>query len=158
MAGFTLLEVGVAGIIIGILASVAVPSIKRVAMTSQANTLANDLRVLSGALQSYAQQTGGYPVDANVGVVPTGLGDYTSAATWQKTTAIGGGFNWEASTQSPRAIPFRAAIAVNTSGTKRPSADRSLLLVIDRRIDDGDLATGNFLLGSANQPLYIIER
>ena len=158
LAGFTLVEVGVAGIIIGLMAAIALPAMKRMVLVSQANALANDLRVLSGALQSYAQQNGGYPADANVGVVPTGLRDYSSSANWQKVTAIGGCFNWEAATQSLPASPFRAAIAVNTSGSLRPSTDRTLLLTIDQRIDDGNLATGNFLLGNANQPLYIIER
>ena len=157
-AGFTLFEIGVSAIIIGLLAAVALPAVKRVTLVSKAHAVANDLRVLSGALQSYAQQNGRYPAEAKVGIVPTGLAGYTKTVSWQKTTAIGGCFNWEDATQSLRASPFRAALAINTSGTKRPSTDRTLLLSIDRRIDDGNLATGNFVLGKANQPLYIIER
>jgi hypothetical protein len=37
------------------------------------------------------------------------------------------------------------------------TADRVQLADIDRRCDDGNLATGTFLLGFANEPVYILE-
>ncbi|MBI4028263.1 MAG: prepilin-type N-terminal cleavage/methylation domain-containing protein [Verrucomicrobia bacterium] len=55
--GFTLVEIMIVVAIIGLLASVAVPSFIRARMKSQATTILNECRQMDGAKDQYALET-----------------------------------------------------------------------------------------------------
>jgi type IV pilus assembly protein PilA len=153
---FTLVEVMVVVAIIGLLAALALPAIKRVYLASRANVLAHDLGVFAQAFQSCAQQRGGYPRDTGTAVVPAGMQDALGKA-WTAPSPIGGYYNYEYRKKA-QGTRYTAAIGIRNKGNMKVSTDANLLLAVDRRIDDGNLKTGSFLLGPGNAPFYVIER
>ena len=63
-AGFTLVEIMIVVAIIALLAAIAVPGFLRARKRSQASKVLNDLRLISGAVDQYAIETGKKSSDA----------------------------------------------------------------------------------------------
>ena len=63
-AGFTLVEIMIVVAIIALLAAIAVPGFLRARKRSQASKIINDLRLISGAIDQYAIETGKKTDDA----------------------------------------------------------------------------------------------
>src|SRR5260370_18032120 len=57
-AGFTLVEIMIVVAIIALLAAIAVPGFLRARKRSQASKILNDLRLIDGAVDQYAIETG----------------------------------------------------------------------------------------------------
>ena len=153
---FTLVELGVVSVIIGLLAALAVPSLKRSVLAAKSDAVINDLRVFSAAYQHYMQEKGDWPEDSAPGEYPAGMEQFLRSSNWTKRSAIGGLYNWEPDT-TQGGVKVRAAIAISSSETEIVSSDRVQLEDIDRRFDDGNLSTGMFRLGFGLEPIYIIE-
>ena len=154
---FTLLEIGVATLLIGLLAAVAVPQIRRMIVTARSKAVANDLRTFTQAFQTYLREKGDWPPrPAMAGEIPPGMAGYLRQSNWEKITPIGGYYRWEKNQKhNDRIVP--AAIVISSKGRAKVTAARFQLEAIARLCDDGNLTTGNFLLGFANTPLYILE-
>jgi prepilin-type N-terminal cleavage/methylation domain-containing protein len=58
LAGFTLVEIMIVVAIIALLAAIAVPGFLRARKRSQASKILNDLRMIDGAVDQYAIETG----------------------------------------------------------------------------------------------------
>jgi len=155
--GFTLVEIGVVSLIIGVLASLAMPALKRTLIATRANTVANDLRIFAAAFQSYEQQHGSYPPEAGTGVLPPVMAGSLGDTSWTRITPVGGYYDWEYN-RIEAGVRYKAGIGIRTKGAILVTTDRELLLAIDRLVDNGDLATGNFILGAGNEPFLAIER
>jgi type II secretory pathway pseudopilin PulG len=143
--------------IISLLAALALPAARRAGQSGKASAVANDLRVFATAFTTYAQQNGGYPAESAVAVMPPVMAGALGNTSWLRTTPIGGNYNWDNARIHGSVTP-RAAISINSVGTNTVTLDTAQLLAIDKRIDDGNLATGNFFRGASNEPVYIIER
>ncbi len=143
--------------IISVIAALAVPAIKKVNLESRSTAVVNDLRVFSTAFQTYAQEKGDWPEGTGEpGVIPPGMEPYLRTTNWQNPTPIGGLYTW-----APNAVQsgerYRAAIVISTSGTTKVSSDLLQLTDLDRKIDDGNIETGNLRLGYRNYPVYVLE-
>src|SRR5213082_2606345 len=57
-AGFTLVEIMIVVAVIALLAAIAVPGFLRARKRSQASKILNDLRMIDGAVDQYAIETG----------------------------------------------------------------------------------------------------
>ena len=155
---FTTVELMIVVTIISFLAALALPTAHRAGLSARASAVANDLRVFAAAFTAQAQQAGTYPPEVAVAVMPPlmangGLGN----TSWLRKTPIGGNYNWDYM-RTHGSITPRAAISINSTTGNLVTTDRTLLLLIDRRIDDGNLNTGNFFLGANSEPVYIVER
>jgi prepilin-type N-terminal cleavage/methylation domain-containing protein len=146
--GFSLLEVMLVVVIIGLLAAIAIPAFKRVQLSAQTNRAANDFRVFSQAFETYATQNGTWPPNASAGVVPAGMSGSFKTSVWQATTSIGGRWNWDRNLGS-----VSAGISIQNF-----TASDAQLAAIDAKLDDGDLGTGVFQKVSANRVTYILEQ
>jgi prepilin-type N-terminal cleavage/methylation domain-containing protein len=62
-AGFTLVEIMIVVAIIALLAAIAVPGFLRARKRAQASKILNDLRMIDGAVDQYAIETGRSPGD-----------------------------------------------------------------------------------------------
>jgi prepilin-type N-terminal cleavage/methylation domain-containing protein len=152
---FTLVELCVVVFIIGMLAAVALPTMKRLSQKARVTAVANDLRTFTTALQTYNLQNGRWPADVYPRVMPPVMAGALPTAFTRKTP-IGGYYDWDQNT-APNGFRTTAAITLITQGTERVSSDRALLTAIDQFLDDGNLRTGNVRLGSTNALVYIIE-
>jgi len=154
---FTLLEIGVATLLVGLLAVVAVPQGKKLIVAARSEAVIDDLRGFTRAFQAYLREKGDWPPgQVTPGEMPTGMAGYLPSSNWAKITPIGGYYRWEKN-QKHNDRTVRAAIVISSKGRVKVTADRIQLEDIDRKCDDGNLATGSFLLGFANAPLYILE-
>src|SRR5688572_32822571 len=67
---FTLVEVMVVVVIIGVLAAAGLPGYRLITMRSKVTALENDLRQFTTAAQTYSLQNGKWPADAGPQVPP----------------------------------------------------------------------------------------
>lgn len=150
--GFTLVEIMIVVVIIGLLAALAIPAFQRVQRASQNARVINDWRVFSQAFEVYNTMNGAWPNNVGPGVVPTTPvsmnGDF-KVATWQAVTAIGGRWNWDNSLSSGG----NAGISISLY-----TCDDTQLAEIDAKVDDGDLTTGNFVQVSSTRVMMVMAR
>jgi general secretion pathway protein G len=150
-------ELAVVVLVIGILAAAAVPAMMKNTRNTRSSAVMNDLRVFAGAFQAYAQEHGDWPQGGqSPGVFPPGMDGYLSQTNWSRTTPIGG--NYQFATQSPQqGNRYAAVIIIASSRKNRVTSDANQLTDIDTKLDDGNLATGNFFLGYRNYPVFVLE-
>lgn len=146
--GFTLLEIMIAVVIIGFLAAMAVPALQRVGKNAKLARIVSDFRTYAQAFEQYASENGEWPANAGTGVVPVGMNRAIKADSWaEPQTAIGGRWNWDSYT-------FGVTAGIAITGF---TADDATLTIIDNRIDDGDLTTGQFRKLSPTRLMLILE-
>ena len=80
--GFTLVEIMIVVVIIGLLAAMAIPAFNRVRATSRGNAMDNDARQLGGAAEQYFMETGLATVavtyDSTTGIITGALAPYVN--------------------------------------------------------------------------------
>ena len=148
--GFTLVEIMVVVVIVGLLAALAVPSYMRVRRATQNNRVANDFRVFAQAFEIYNTQNGFWPNNIGAGKVPTGpvaMNNDFKTDTWTSDTTIGGQWNWD---KNKNGITASISITGYT-------CDDDQLTEIDAKIDDGNLATGNLQKAAPDRISLILE-
>lgn len=156
-AAFTLVEIMVVVVIIGMLAAAGLPTYRHITMRSKTTALENDLRQFSTALITYNLQNARWPADSDPQVAPPEL---TGALPQKFTqvTPIGGVYKWNFDVPAD-GVACKAALIVQTAAGLQPvSDDTDLFLMLDRQMDDGNLETGMMQVGSTNSLVYIIER
>ena len=163
-AGVGLVELMVVVTIISMIMFAAVPTYNRIQRKARVGSLVNDFRVFAAVFQTHAHETGSWPAETAVGVVPPGMNNNElKAESWTRQTPMGGQFDWEymqvhpGGTSGTPPNKWRAALAINSSGTSTVILDEELLKEIDRALDDGDLTTGSFRFGGDGGPLFILE-
>jgi prepilin-type N-terminal cleavage/methylation domain-containing protein len=146
-SGFTLVEIMIVVVIIGLLISMAIPAFEKIRMNSQNARLANDLRVLSGSMEIFALELGEYPEDSNSGAIPEGFEEYVNSETWNKGPSIGG--DWDVEKSS-----FGILSAV---GVHRFHVSDEQLLKFDERYDDGNFDSGLYRKLASDRFYYIVS-
>lgn len=161
-AGIGLVELMVVVTIISMLMTLAIPSYQRLQKKARAAAIANDFRVFTAVLQARAHENGSWPAETAAGVVPAVItSDDIQLASWIGPSPIGGRFDWENNQVHPGGTSpggrWRAALALTDTADSAMLVDATLYQEIDQLLDDGNLATGNFRLGTDNCLLFIIE-
>ena len=153
---FTLVEIMVVVVIIGLLAAMSMPTYRRITLRSKTTAVVNDLRTFSTALITYNLQNGRWPADTGPQVSPPEMTGALPVAFTLKTP-IGGVYEWDYDV-SANGFYTKAAITIVGVSANPMTEDVDLLEMIDKEMDDGNLATGNVRLGSANTLVSIIEQ
>jgi prepilin-type N-terminal cleavage/methylation domain-containing protein len=147
-SAFTLVEIMIVVIIIGLLAALAIPAFGRIRQSAQNSRFVSDLRTFVQAYETFALQNGGWPPNAGTAIVPAGMsGDFKNADWRTARNSVGGRWNWDRNLNG-----FSAAIS--TTGVTASDAQMTL---IDAKIDDGDLSTGLFQKVDTRFS-YVLER
>jgi type IV pilus assembly protein PilA len=130
-SGFTLVEIMIVVVIIGMLAALAVPAMQRVQDRSKASRYANDFRQFDAAFQRYALEVGTFPSNAALnGAIPAGMTGYLPVS-YSSAAPMGGLYSWS----GPSHYIF----------VRSGNEDDNMMQRVDAILDDGDLATGEFL-------------
>lgn len=135
--GFTLIELMVAVVIVGLLMAIAIPYVMQVRKKVVVRRFANDIRVVADAFNIYAFEQGEFPPDAPSSTMPNGMDGYLRGFPWTLETPIGGSWDWQND-------PDRLGVAVIEYTVAEGD-----LQAIDEYLDDGDLTTGS-LTGNAS--------
>jgi prepilin-type N-terminal cleavage/methylation domain-containing protein len=146
LGAFTLVEIMVVVVLVGVLAALALPLHYRLSTRSQTARFQNDLRVASQAIEVYTVENGDWPPDGGGGW-PEAVMDYLPApARWSLPTPVGGQWSWSRDAAG-------VAAALRVTGHK---GGETLALELDRLIDDGNLTAGLFR-GTSDELLYILQ-
>lgn len=132
--GFTLVEIMVVVVIIGLLASIALPAFQRVKRQAVSKRYINDARQIRDAAERYAMDNGNFPPNGIGALHPALQGYVPDSLMNSTTTAIGGVWDWD---YQQNGITASISVYLYTVSDAQ-------LLDIDRTIDDGDLTTGLF--------------
>lgn len=139
---FTLVELMIVVMIIGILMIMAVPAWQRFRIRAQDTKFINEIRLVSqNTFEMYALKQGDYPPDELPGVTPTNVVNLLPRRfRWEDGPAIGGVWDWNRGVdRSTPVFGYYAGIAVNG-----PARTTTEMTEIDKRMDDGSLFTGRF--------------
>ncbi|VGO14300.1 hypothetical protein PDESU_02859 [Pontiella desulfatans] len=140
------MEIMISTSIIGLLASLALPSLNEAGKRARSKRFSHEIRTVAHAFMNYSIEEGGYPPDSTPGIMPKGMSSYLESFGWNEKTVIGGQWDWD-----HRVFGIRAAISVYG-----PDWNEDLMEKIDKTLDDGNLASGDFRKRSGGY-MYIIE-
>ena len=157
---FTLVEIMVVVVIIGLLAAMSLPAYRRITMRSKTAALVSDLRSYSTAFITYNLQNGKWPASGSPQEIPPEMAGALPVR-FSVKSPIGGVYKWNYDSAGLGAADgkdAKAAIIIETSGGENQTDDIELLEMIDREMDDGNLGTGNIQLGDTQSLVYIIEK
>ncbi|MDQ8186465.1 type II secretion system protein [Pelagicoccus sp. SDUM812002] len=146
--GFTLIELLIAVVILGVLASIAVPLFSNYVRNARAASFASDIRILASAGSQYALESGWWVQDSASGVFPPELEGYVSKKKFELGSPLGGKWDYE----QDGVGDFTSAVGVHA-----PTHGDEIFAVVDKRIDDGDLTTGLFQKIDSDRFYYVIE-
>ena len=138
-AGFTLVEILIVVVILGVLAAIVIPQFADATSQSSKSVFVSNLRHYTEAAQLYLFDTGDYPPDSSSGQLPSGFADYIDEAQWSAGTPIGG--VWDIEYQDSGGVTSALGVHFNGEGQTR---DDVYMRSIDALVDDGDLNTGRF--------------
>lgn len=152
-AGFTLIEILVVVIILGVLAGIVVPRFLGVTNDAERAAFINDLRIFGDAAMVMRAQTGDWPEDSSSGNLPAGFDSYIDETKWVGGTPLGGVWDAENGGDFP-AMSAGLGVHFNSAGAR----DDAFMLEIDRAIDDGDLSTGMFQKIASDRYYRVLAR
>lgn len=133
---FTLVEVLIVVVILGILAAVVVPSFANAIEPTRQTTFITNMKDFAESIQVYKIRNNTYPADSAAGEFPDGLDEYINPRDWIGVTPIGGSWVTESTDAG-----YGVGVHFNGSGETRSA---EYMLEIDGIFDDGDLESGNF--------------
>ena len=137
-SGFSLVEIMVVVVLIGLLNAIAIPSFRRVQEETYANRLANDFRVIRDSLEFGLSELGEAPPDRSPGRFPAELEPYLpqEAMRLSITQARWDWENWIGKNRN-----FKVGMTLRM---RRGLENDALMTRVDEIFDNGDLNSGSF--------------
>lgn len=136
----------VVAVIIGLLASIAIPAFTASRNSSMASTAAGDIKNFADEFSLYNLREGVWPEDGYPSTIPSGM-EQLANGLWTSRTAIGGQWDWDFNAHG-----FTAGVSI----VGHTVTDETVLM-IDRLIDDGNLSTGSLIRMGDTHLSFIIE-
>jgi len=141
--GFTLVEIMIVVVIIGLLAAIAIPTFNRVKIKSQAARMANDFRQYEAAFSRFSMENGTLPATTAAGTIPSGM-DGILPTSYTQPSALSGSYEWVGA-------PDQNIVLSGSYATDE------VMQLVDKTLDDGDLATGDFTKPSTGTFAYHVH-
>lgn len=148
---FTLVELLIVVIILGVLAAIVVPNFADAGSTTEQTVFVADLRTFVTAAKYYLHKTGEHLPDSVSGQLPAGFAGYIDADKWTRVTPIGG--VWDTELDS---FGVKSALGVHFQAGQGTSRGDPYMLEVDEILDDGNLATGGFRKLAADRYYYVL--
>lgn len=136
--GFTLVEILIVIIVLGILAAIITPGFANAAEGARQTSFAQNNRAYAAAVDRFRIENSRYPVDSNTGTLPAEMIPYINPAEFSETTPIGGRWDIESFDSG---VTCAVGVHFNGDGQTR---DDAYMTIIDQILDNGDLETGRF--------------
>lgn len=149
--GFTLVEILIVVVILGILAAIVVPQFAGATEESRRASFVSSIRVFGDAADYFSVREGSYVPDGSSGECPAEFAEYVRAEEFEAGTPIGGVWDTEFNDSG-----VTSAVGVHFDGTGE-TRDDAFMTLIDAMFDDGDLNTGRFQKLAADRYYLIIE-
>ena len=148
--GFTLVEVMMVMLLLGVLATIVVPIFAGGSPQKETRDAAfvTSLRKMAQQFAVYEQRAGAFPADRTPAEFPPEMAGLIAPADWQRDTPVGGQWDWD----QQNVFGFAAGLSVF-----QPTQADAQMVEVDRLLDDGDLTTGCFRR-RANGYIYILRQ
>jgi type II secretory pathway pseudopilin PulG len=166
IGGFTLFETGLALLALALAAYIALAEVGKFQHRAQRDQFVADLRSLATAFETYRAQKGEWPAATNAEArIPRGMESALANSPWLAGPPFGGTYDWvppartsanDKNAPKDRVPAGMIAITAFSPGLPLALSDEDLRY-IDRKLDDGNLATGRFLTGFNRWPIYLVS-
>jgi prepilin-type N-terminal cleavage/methylation domain-containing protein len=144
--GFTLVEIMIVVAIIGLLAALGIPNMRKAGHNTRKSRFAREIQNAGHAFVQYSFEHGTYPADKNPAQMPDGMAEYLKRFPWTEKTVIGGNWDWDY-----KQFGVTAGVSV-----KSPKWNDEEMEEVDKVFDDGNLSTGQFQKRTSGY-IYILE-
>ncbi len=148
---FTLVEILIVVVILGILAAIVVPQFSSASEESRRAAFVTELQVFVGAAEHYAAREGSWVPDGPSGVCPDEFRSYIDDADFEAGTPVLGVWDTE---RNDSGVTSAVGVHFDNGGEAK---DDAYMTLVDELFDDGDLNTGMFQKLAANRYYAIIE-
>lgn len=135
LPGFSLVELVIVVVIIGILGAIAAPRLGAISLRSAAASTQQSYVLFEKSMLIYRDEHDGFPPDPPApGVYMTELDGYIGAQAWKMPVPIGGRWDWIGPSK-----PSYSGVAIYSS-----SGVPASWLPYDRLVDDGSFLSGRY--------------
>ena len=149
--GFTLLEMVVVILVLGILAGVAAPKFTSLSKDSQAATILQNVNVIFDAVEMFAAEHGRLPDDADAGEIPTELEPYLrSTKIFTESTSYCSTFEWD----GPNGPTTSFGVALTVTGG---ATGMQLYMKLEEIADDGTAVAGWIRAGGGGSVKFMLN-
>lgn len=136
--GFTLVEILIVVVILGILAALVIPAFASAALTSTNQAFISSMKNFEKAASMFHAKYGQWPQDGASGRLPSDMDDFVDTGEFENGTPLGGVWDFE---YNERGLTSAVGVHFNGAGESR---DDDYMIDIDAAFDDGDLDAGSF--------------
>ncbi len=145
-SAFTLIELLIVIVLLGILAAVVIPAVGNHTEDSKVTATIANVQALQQAAVLAKLATGAWPPDEKARILPSDMEPFLPANAFAMPPPVGGMYDWQGS--------WGATAAVSIYNAQFPF---ELWTKIDVEIDDGDLLTGCVRLVNGSFLYFIVE-
>ena len=146
--GYTLIELVVVTLTIGVLCAVAIVAFGNTAERSKVETTIREARKFNDAAIAFHAFHGRWPQNANYATLPSDFAGVFAPRDFTRQPPCGGAWDWNG---TGTGLP-KIGISIRFPNNKVP---QDLCLQIDRAIDDGNLRTGAVDLVNLGKNSYL---
>jgi len=157
-SGFSIIELTIVVVIIGILAALAIPLFSIILERSRFSTLASDLRTYGDAYRTYMLENDGSfpPPNRTPATMDPAMQGYLPSR-WTEKTPVGGAYTWRID-GNPDPAKVRAYIEIEQQLPDNAfSVQLDDIVRLDEQIDDGNLATGYLQVVGGERIRYYLK-
>jgi general secretion pathway protein G len=142
--GFTLVEIMIVVVIIGLLLTMAIPQFQKIRLNAKYSRFMSDVRVFAGAVETLYMESGVKPVDSGTGTIDPALAEYVREGFFTSPSPIGGRWDVESDDSG-------ISLGVGVDGY---TLTRDQLQELDQKYDNGDLSSGRLIEIVSNRRYY----
>src|SRR5688500_17249912 len=157
---WSLWDISLIGFVVLIAVTAALIALRQYQHRRVIERVVGELRSATPAFREYIQEHKTAPEPANFGEAPKSATPFLAQLNWGQPTPVGGFYRWLGSTEKKSkpgdVISGRIGIAAFSPAPPISLTDADLL-EIDQRIDDGDLAAGDFRIGFNGWPVLTVR-